>query len=101
MPKLRKNDVHKCPLCGYSSERGNMKKHLTTAGKKGPRCHGLRVVIPNHFWENEILPFYRDDGKFPDLLQISSPTIAMKRPVFNKIKRSEVDEDLKKLLMDF
>ena len=44
-----------------------MKLHLTTAGKKGPRCTGLRKVIPVDVWSNDIVPHYVFDGKSPDL----------------------------------
>ena len=66
MPKLRKNDVHKCLLCDYSSKRGNIKTHLTTIGKKGVRCPGLLTVIPSDVWV-KLVEFYAKDKPAPDL----------------------------------
>ena len=69
MPYLTRTDVHACPFCQYSSVRTNLKRHLTSAGKKGPRCPGLNQVIPSDVWDNEIVTFYRDDAHVPDLSQ--------------------------------
>eukprot|EP00463_Aulacantha_scolymantha_P000942 TRINITY_DN1641_c0_g1_i3.p1 TRINITY_DN1641_c0_g1~~TRINITY_DN1641_c0_g1_i3.p1 ORF type:complete len:75 (+),score=2.07 TRINITY_DN1641_c0_g1_i3:135-359(+) len=67
MPKLNRDEEHKCPLCPYSSQRKNLKTHLTTAGKKGPKCPGLRVVVPKDVWANDIVPYYSNDSPLPDL----------------------------------
>ena len=67
MPYLKKNDDHVCPLCPYSTIRKHMKHHLTTAGKKGPRCPGLKKVIPSDVWKKDILPHYVSNAKLPDL----------------------------------
>ena len=67
MPKLKKNDQHHCPLCKFSSVRRHLKSHLTSAGKKGPRCPGLRVVIPVGVWNDQVLPYYTTNAKLVDL----------------------------------
>ena len=43
-----------------------MKIHLTTIGKKGLRCPGLKKVIPSDVWENQILPYYKNNAPLPD-----------------------------------
>jgi len=68
MPRLRKNDVHNCPFCDYPSSRCHMKTHLTKAKNDGkPRCSGLNKVLPNDVWDQDILPHYTSDAKFPEL----------------------------------
>ena len=67
MPKLGKNDLHKCLFCDYSSPRRTMKIHLASAGKKGLRCPGLRAVIPKDVWTDAFLPYYTANAKMPDL----------------------------------
>ena len=68
MPKLWKDDTHKCPFCVYSSKRGHMKTHLTKPKKNGkPRCDGLKKIIPEDLWKEKILPHYANDAKMPNL----------------------------------
>ena len=67
MPKLTKNDPHQCPFFKFCSKRANLKRHLSTEGKKEPRCTGLCVVIPNDVFVKDILPHYTRDRKLPDL----------------------------------
>ena len=66
MPRLLKTDLHSCLYCKYQSVRSTMKKYLTSAGKKGPRCTGLRKVITDGLWK-QILSHYIDDTPLPDL----------------------------------
>ena len=68
MPNLRKNDAHKCLLCDYSSKRGNLKVHLNSTGKKGPRCPGLKVVIPYDIWSDFDISFIFGISRFPQNL---------------------------------
>ena len=51
---LKAFELHNCILCPYKSIRKDMKKHLTSTGKKGPRCPGLKNVIPSDVWVNQI-----------------------------------------------
>ena len=67
MPNLTKDNQHKCPLCDYSTKRSDLKRHLTTAGKRGPRCPRLKKVIPSQVWTNEILPYYVTGAELGDL----------------------------------
>ena len=67
MPILNRNAKHQCPFCNYSSRRDNLKQHLTSEGKKGLRCTGLKKVIPSDFWTTQILPHYTRNAKLGDL----------------------------------
>ena len=42
---LKKADMHKCIFCPAKLIRTNLKRHLTSAGKKGPRCPDLKKVV--------------------------------------------------------
>ena len=59
--------MHQCPYCGYRAKGSDLKSHFTKPKKKGPRCAGLRVVVPIDVWNKQILPHYMSDAKFPDL----------------------------------
>eukprot|EP00463_Aulacantha_scolymantha_P000032 TRINITY_DN1014_c0_g1_i1.p1 TRINITY_DN1014_c0_g1~~TRINITY_DN1014_c0_g1_i1.p1 ORF type:complete len:113 (+),score=20.92 TRINITY_DN1014_c0_g1_i1:202-540(+) len=72
MPKLPRNDPHQGPISGYVSIRCNLKQHLTTAGKKGPRCPQLKTVIPPAVWTKKLIPYYAKNGPRPDLSKTSS-----------------------------
>ena len=63
---LKAFDMHKCIFCPYKSIRNNLKRHLTSAGKKGVRCPGLKKVIPKDVWVDAVLPYYVMDGPMPD-----------------------------------
>merc|ERR1712173_392643 len=39
----------------------------TTAGKKGLRCTGLKMVIPPDIWIKDLIPYYTVDGPKPDI----------------------------------
>ena len=67
MPNLKRNGDHDCPFCQGSFPRKHLKRHLTSAGKKGLRCPALKEVIPSDVWANVILPHYVADAKLPDL----------------------------------
>ena len=68
MPYLKKTDKHVCPICKHASIRTNMKVHLATPKKiGGPRCPGLKKVIPSDVWKKDILPYYTKNAKLPDL----------------------------------
>ena len=86
MPKLSRKDPHSCPMCKYSSTRSNLKRHLTSAGKKGPRCPGLHVVIPANVWEQQILQYYTRDASIPDLSAFVKKSPGRKRKGFSAIK---------------
>ena len=58
---LKASELHQCILCPYKSIRKDMKKHLTSAGKKGPRCPCLKKVIPSDIWTQQILPHYTEN----------------------------------------
>ena len=47
MPRSRRNEKYKCLMCARPSRLDHMKIHLTCAGTKGPRCPGLKKVIPS------------------------------------------------------
>ena len=66
MPKLSRKDPHHCPLCDYKSVRSKLKDHLTSTGKKGLRCPGLKSVIPAELWKG-IVSHYTNDAPLPDL----------------------------------
>ena len=89
MPYLKKNDDHVCPLCPYSTIRKHMKHHLTTAGKKGPRCPMLKKVIPSDIWENQILQYYKNDAPPPDLSYFKSTPLKRKRKITTQAKKKE------------
>ena len=67
MSSLKRTDVHTCPFCQYSSIRKHMKTHLTTPGKKGPRCKGLNTSIPADIWKDNIVPYYTTGTPLPDV----------------------------------
>ena len=103
---LKASDLHQCILCPYKSIRKDMKKHLTSVGKKGIRCTGLKKVIPSDVWENQILQFYTNDAPRPDLNQFMRkspkgqrkrkpiqqlPSYKLKSPIGNR-KRKPIKE---------
>ena len=60
-------EKHKCIFCPGEFIRTNLKRHLTTAKKNGPRCPGLKKVISSDVWDNQILQYYKNDSPLPDL----------------------------------
>ena len=40
---------------------------LSTDKKKGPRCPGLKKVIPSDVWTDDIRPHYAAGAMLPDL----------------------------------
>jgi len=44
-----------------------MKRHLIKPKKDGPRCPGLKKVIPNDVWTNKILPYYQKRKRISDI----------------------------------
>ena len=64
---LKAFDMHKCIFCPYKSIRSNLKRHLTSTGKKGVRCTALKNVISLEVWTNGILPHYSKNASMPDL----------------------------------
>ena len=62
-----------------------MKKHLTSAGKKGPRCPGLRVVILKDVWDERILLHYTSDAPLPDLAEFVKKSPGPKRKSISTI----------------
>ena len=58
-----------------------MKRHLTSTGKKGPRCPGLKRPLSPKEWQESILPYYVDNAELPNL-----PTYKKRgRPRVNKM----------------
>ena len=48
--------------------RFHLKDHLIKLSKdKKPRCTGLKKVIPDDVWDEEVLPYYTNDSQMPDL----------------------------------
>jgi len=64
---LKAFDMHKCIFCPCKSIRKNLKRYLTSAGKKGPRCPALKKVIPCDVWTNNILPHYSENAPMPNI----------------------------------
>ena len=66
--------------------RSLIKEHLTVSGKKGPRCPGLKKVIPVDVWVNDILPHYVSDATLPDLSSYASKSPGRPKKQFKDIK---------------
>ena len=62
-----------------------MKTHLTLLGTKGIKCPGLKKVIPSDVWDQQILPFYRDDDPMPES-DIYPKSPERKRGEFKNVK---------------
>ena len=70
MPTLKEYEPHPCVVCNRTKpypSRGNLRKHVTMEGTKGPRCTSLTIVIPPAVWTKEFIPYYTNDGPKPDL----------------------------------
>ena len=69
MPKLKSRDKHICFMCQQIfGARFHLKDHLIKLSKdKKPRCTGLKKVIPDDVWDEEVLPYYTNDSQMPDL----------------------------------
>ena len=91
MPKLNWDDEHKCPMCTYSSRRNDLKRHLTSVGKKGPRCAGLKKVLSTDEWNQKILPHFRDNAGLQELpsYKLKSPRGKRKRKPIKEIPRQD------------
>ena len=90
MPTLSRKDPHQCTLCGYKSVRSMLKDHLTLAGKKGPRCSGLKKVIPSDIWVNDIRPYYTKNEPLPDLSKFKSGKVGPPwSPFLSSAKRTQ------------
>ena len=61
MPKLKSRDKHSCFICHQIfAARFSLRDHLiklSTDKKKGPRCPGLKKVIPSDVWTDDIRMF--------------------------------------------
>ena len=91
MPHLSKGDAHVCPFCQYSSSiRKDMKLHLTTSGRKGIRCSGLKKILPISTWTKKVVPYFKDDVELPDL-----SSYRFKSPIGRR-KRKSVDALVRK-----
>ena len=79
-------EKHKCIFCPGEFIRPNLKRHLTTAKKNGPRCPGLKKVISSDVWDNQILQYYKNDSPLPDLSCFKSTPLKRKRKENNNKK---------------
>ena len=66
-----------------------MKQHLVTAKKKGPRCPGLKKVLTIKEWQENVLPYFKDNVELKGLRDI--PGYKLKSPK-GKRKRTPIKE---------
>ena len=100
MPILSRNDPHKCPFCGYSSVRCHLKTHLTSPGKKGRRCPGIKTPITVDVWVKQFIPHYATGAPLPDTNKYTKKRRGPKIPFSeichrqNKKKRLAKDDEI-------
>jgi len=66
-----------------------MKRHLTKPKKDGPRCPGLKKVIPPDVWVNDILPYYSSVTKKSNLSIYKKQKSGSLRKPLNRIRRDK------------
>ena len=88
MPRLTSREKHICFMCQRPfAARFPLKDHLIKLSKdKKPRCPGLRDVVPNDVWTNQLIPYYQNDAPLPDLSSYILKSPGRPKKLFKDIK---------------